>query len=105
MRPPSKRADAASFMVMRLLGRLLLVFREAVECLTVADCLTVTRRERHLSCQGRCQDELESKRVSDDAAHEAPQAKSGFAAKHRGPLATATTFRTRGASSELPLSD
>jgi len=105
MRPPSKRADVASIMVMRLLGRLLLVFSEAVGCVTLANCLTVARRERHLGCQGRCQDELESERVSDGDAHEAPQAKSGFAAKHRGPLATATTFRTRGASSELLLSD
>jgi len=93
MRTRSKCADATGFMVSRLFGRILLVGREAIGCLIVADCLTITRRERHLGCQGRCQDELESEHVSDGYAHDAPQPESGFAAKHRVPLGTATTFR------------
>ena len=102
MRTRSKCADATGFMVSRLFGRILLVGREAIGCLIVADCLTITRRERHLGCQGRCQDELESEHVSDGYAHDAPQPESGFAAKHRVPLGTATTFSPRGTSSELP---
>ena len=84
MRPRSERADAAGFMVMRLLGRILLVVRGSIGCLTVADCLTITRRERHLGCQGRCQDELECEHVGDGYAHDAPQPKSGFASEHSG---------------------
>ena len=101
MRTGSKSTDAAGFMVMRLLGRILLVGRAAIGYLTVADRLTNIRRERHLGCQGRREDELEREHVSDSYAHETPKRKSGFAAKHRVPLGTATTFRPQGTSSEL----